>query len=308
MKNLFTNRISTLYQTEANRTSFESVLTTLDKRLSSLQPFSLVRLGDGESQLLCKKYQCKKEDWNFQYDLWFGDSQPNLRQISDLRHRLKNSIRDADLLGIPELHKLRQHRRWLLTYSTLLEQKLLRKQIIADTNTHWYLQFSGWYINVLDTNRTVWIITCRDLEQVLRKHFPGTKFQQFLICGESMHPGKTKTPHWPNGFEDCIQFLSKIRKGDILLVGAGGLGKIYANLGRSKGAFSLDIGSVFDGWNGINSRNYSKMESSIFSLEWLLQLRHISNEKRISEVEKITSNWPVKDGCFLRKTPGKYVD
>ena len=100
----------------------------------------------------------------------------------------------------------------------------------------------------------VWIIGCRDVASELQT-VTDSPVGQWLVKGEAQYPGSVDEPHWRGGFE---RTMDKIRMntepGDLVLVGAGLLGKTYVAAAKANGAVALDIGSVIDGWAGIMSR------------------------------------------------------
>jgi hypothetical protein len=78
---------------------------------------------------------------------------------------------------------------------------------------------------------------------------------QWLVQGEARFPGSVITPHWPTGYEHIQEKIkSNTQPGDLVLIGAGILGKAYVHAACKNGAVALDIGSVIDGWAGVPSR------------------------------------------------------
>jgi len=59
--------------------------------------------------------------------------------------------------------------------------------------------------------------------------------------------------------------------GDLVLVGAGVLGKAYVAGAARRGAVAIDMGSVFDGWAGIISREGRIGTGAEFSIAHLAQ-------------------------------------
>jgi hypothetical protein len=64
----------------------------------------------------------------------------------------------------------------------------------------------------------------------------------------------SELPHYPDRYEELRHGLHVPFKGAVFLVGAGPLGKVYCHWIRERGGIALDIGSLFDAWAGIASR------------------------------------------------------
>ncbi len=60
--------------------------------------------------------------------------------------------------------------------------------------------------------------------------------------------------HYPDVFEDTMDRLQVRHRGQLFLVGAGPLGKIYCARIRELGGIALDVGAVCDAWINIPSR------------------------------------------------------
>jgi hypothetical protein len=54
--------------------------------------------------------------------------------------------------------------------------------------------------------------------------------------------------HYPDRFQYLRTEIRRLGPGDIVLVAAGVLGKIYADWIRAQGAIALDVGSAADFW------------------------------------------------------------
>ena len=60
--------------------------------------------------------------------------------------------------------------------------------------------------------------------------------------------------HFPDYFNDLCSSISVAYKGEVFLVAAGFLGKIYCNIIKEQGGIALDIGSAADYWLNYNTR------------------------------------------------------
>jgi hypothetical protein len=297
---------SSFYELERKRRAFDFIALTLEKSLDESMPSSMVRLGDGESQLMAPRFLLDPEEISYQYSLWFGAKWPSYWQLSYLRSRFLRAIRKATVLGIPELHALSVHKRNILTYSELMRRRLVSKQLIADAGIHWLLQCSGWLDRVFVKGEKIWLITCRDVKPLIISVYGNLCVEQIMIRGESSHPGVIKDPHWPNGFFNVLSNFRRIKRGDVVLVGAGALGKIYCDVAKDHGALALDIGSVFDGWAGVKSRQGIFVSNSdLFTLDYLKSCRQLSFRGRLRRLEEIvqTMRFPYR---FISSSDRRY--
>jgi hypothetical protein len=61
--------------------------------------------------------------------------------------------------------------------------------------------------------------------------------------------------HYPDRFNEIIEFIrNEINPQDVVLIGAGILGKIYCHEVKVAGGIAIDLGSLFDAMVGIDSR------------------------------------------------------
>jgi hypothetical protein len=69
----------------------------------------------------------------------------------------------------------------------------------------------------------------------------------------------TDQKHYPALFNLIPKWLDEQpAKGNVFLVGAGGLGKVYCNWIKQRGGVAIDMGSILDGWAGLITRSYLK--------------------------------------------------
>lgn len=62
------------------------------------------------------------------------------------------------------------------------------------------------------------------------------------------------TPHFPDRYLELLETLRPAFPGQVFLVGAGILGKVYCDVIAERGGIAVDIGAVCDAWLGINTR------------------------------------------------------
>ena len=75
-------------------------------------------------------------------------------------------------------------------------------------------------------------------------------------------------------------------------MGAGLLGKIICHQIYSKGGIAIDIGSIFDGWANINSRQYfDKYPSKYYSIGHLLDTASLEPQERLNLLRKLLDQY-----------------
>jgi hypothetical protein len=62
---------------------------------------------------------------------------------------------------------------------------------------------------------------------------------------------------------DLCQSLRSVRAGELYLVAAGIVGKIYCDMIKSLGGVAIDIGSVADLWMDVPSRHFNAAERQL---------------------------------------------
>ncbi len=61
---------------------------------------------------------------------------------------------------------------------------------------------------------------------------------------------------FPEILDSLIAELGELRRGRLVIVGAGYAGKCIVHEARARGAVALDLGSILDYWVGAASRSY----------------------------------------------------
>ena len=122
---------------ESKRGNFKDCLLYLKDCINKRQPLSLIRLGDGESQILNYPETLNGNDLEAQLNLWFGVDTPKSSEIRELRKQLIHSCQRASVLGIPTTRQLTIHPRYKQTYDAIQKLRLTkRNDYIADAAIH----------------------------------------------------------------------------------------------------------------------------------------------------------------------------
>ncbi len=103
------------------------------------------------------------------------------------------------------------------------------------------------------------VITCQPfLLDKLAKKFGVRAGTSYLIPPQhSVAKVMHETGHFPARFEQITsQLENRDITGELFLVGAGIIGKIYCDLIKKRGGMAIDVGSMMDAWMGVRARQY----------------------------------------------------
>lgn len=278
--------------------SFSVVAKLLTEAIENRRGLSLVRLGDGESSLLF--FDGKEPDARLQIlsKTWFGEQTINTEDWGRIQSSLVEAVRHADIVGLPRPYQLQKMDMYRVIIPVIADLYRDREPVLTDNMAHFFLQWSGLLGSLLKAAVRVVTIGCRDLEGPLLTLTGKANIQTVLVKGESQFPGTIEEQHWPQGYEKVIDKIEDCEPGDLVLVGAGPLGKIYCDKAKSRGAVAVDIGSVFDGWAAVDSRKFlSGAPRRIFSVEHLENCPGSADEAR-ARVQMIIRGTRFADGIY----------
>lgn len=226
----------------------------LEKAVAAREPFSLIRLGDGEGALMGYPHVTDREAVDRSFKVWFGNTSISDREAMGIAFRIREAVRNSDIVGLPRKKQLERHPYYQAVYTSIEHYKLNEKQMYTDSAIHRYLQFCLLFRKLLRGQEYLGVITPRAINQKLKRAFGVEKVERFAIQGEARFSGDENTPHYPDTFNTITETISPPFKGAIFLVGAGGLGKIYCDVIKQRGGIAIDIGALFDAWSNVKSR------------------------------------------------------
>jgi hypothetical protein len=237
-----------------SRTGLLTIIQTASACLRLKKSFGLLRLGDGEGAILAQDATFMSDDLQACIKTWFGDQEIRSSDLKEFQSLLEDAIRFVDAIGVPRPTQLSRLPRYAAVIDFMPKDIDIDKILWTDAAIHFYLQWSAAIGTLMRMATRVWIIGCRDVAHDLQQ-VTDSPVGQWLVRGEAQCPGSVVEPHWRSGFERTMQAISSQTKpGDLVLIGAGILGKAYVASAKANGAVALDIGSVIDGWAGIMSR------------------------------------------------------
>lgn len=248
----------------------------ISERVRLGKPFSMIRLGDGE--LLLVKYPkfTPEDEVRAQVSKWFPAQNLSRNEIMDMGTAIHTACMKADMLGIPSQY---EYMRWPKWNRDMRWPQFMRDYSLLEPQGreffHFYFVGEWWTSGAFDrmmagANRVI-LIGCRDVEERVRARYPHlASVEQWLLPPEDFvwrpyaqvknaqgaYVGK---PHYPDLYDE---YLKRIReshgtlRGVLVLVGAGGLGKMYCHAVKQAYGMGVDVGALFDGWAGIPTRPY----------------------------------------------------
>jgi hypothetical protein len=236
------------------RTELLTIIRNAKTSLQEKKGFGLLRLGDGEGAILAQDAWDMREGLQKSVSIWFGNQEITKHDLRKFQYLLEDSIRGVDVIGLPRPSQISGLDRYAAVMNFMPINIDVHNTIWTDAAVHFYLQWSAVIGELMRLSDRVWIIGCREVAMDLQK-ITDSPVAQWLVQGEARFPGSVITPHWPTGYEHIQEKIkSNTQPGDLVLIGAGILGKAYVHAACKNGAVALDIGSVIDGWAGVPSR------------------------------------------------------
>lgn len=238
------------------------------------RPFSLLRLGDGEGNMLPYRGAYgtfQTTDIAATQRTWWGRSLD--ARGDELAASLRASIDNADVLGIPDFSRLfgavsqsklrapdgggRNARGLLASFDYGIRPG---PQMLTSCHIHQAFGFWGLWDILLPQFGSVSLVTCHaELGQALSARFGLVIEATHLVPSEHKHAVKFETqasqPHFPDAFDALRSRLANTPRGHVVLVAAGMLGKIYCDWIKAAGGIALDVGSAADSWCGYQTRS-----------------------------------------------------
>lgn len=248
----------------------DDLLELLKKAIKKKQPFSLVRLGDGEGRILgypesfdksvyinqVIAYQFGKESI-LELKKNYGDSYLE-KSMTELKSLIIDSVKNADIIGAPSYLHFRNE----LTEKNIIprtaqslcllflkENANLKEQKIFDHFIFKPFNKKGGFIDLLSGLEEISVISHTDQSIEIKEYFNIKKVNHIKIPGHQSFL-KSDILHFPENYKITTKKLETLSKNKIFLVAAGYLGKHYCNTIKINGGIAIDIGSIFDSWFG----------------------------------------------------------
>jgi len=235
----------------------QGVYAKIAQAIEERQPFSLIRLGDGEARLIGYPSYISFPDLNQSLKYWYGTMKPDRDGISRLRAELITACQGADVLGLPSTEQQSRNKFYKLMHHLAMVEGLARGDT-CHCGVHRWLYSEGLLYSLLRALSSVTLITCRDVRDIFKNDLLIEEVRWIRVPQEAQM-GQPSEQHYPNAHSRILRELD-VGPGDVVLVGAGPNGKCYCNAAKRDGAVALDIGSIFDLLAGVPSRSYIRVE------------------------------------------------
>lgn len=221
------------------------------------KPTSILRYGDGEAMILSGD----KDKAEFVIKRQMGFIPPD-EHIEQIRNNLIEAYRDADIIGIPTKKRLRdKDSYWYKAFGILVDkigiEYVIEKQF-TDIDFHSVWLEKDWFKSLLSQIDSLTYISCRDLDEPIKKSSWVKEVHSFIIAPEAKFTSYVGEPHYPDQFNKVKDWIKTTPKGNICLIGAGVIGKIYGKWIKEHGGIAIDIGHIFDLWAGKATRGLDR--------------------------------------------------
>ncbi|MCF1456666.1 MAG: hypothetical protein LPH21_03590 [Shewanella sp.] len=259
-----------------DRSSFllEKLMAARDKK----QPFSMVRLGDGEGRILGYPFFYNDQEicsqvLTYQYGPNVIELLKNkyledhiFHGVMTLKYGISQAIINADMLGVPSWLHFRymndQNMNAMLAQSLCLTETVnygIDEKYVFDHFIFRRFQKDHMFDHLLNNLDFLGLITHTNVEGVMRERCSVRNIKNYIIPGHQTFMTNDE-PQYPNFYKKLISELVVPYQGALFLVAAGYIGKIYCDEIKKLGGIAIDIGAIFDAWIGVGRDDATKNE------------------------------------------------
>lgn len=243
------------------------------------KPLSVIRIGDGEANLLSYgaypetpilNLQSAKKIISKQHDRF----NPDTLQIVKLQHMLFESLLTADVIGVLGLWRPQRRSANDFIQAFKLDMRgisghwrgidLLLRYVTSGffvektfTSAHIYISVLKNLKNIILAAQNVILITNRSKSfHILRNQYSNINISQISVGMASSTNSTSRLT--PDFLLSVKKQLPDVMNGTLCLVGSGPWSEIYCHWIKMRGGIAIDIGSAFDLIEGIHSRPVHK--------------------------------------------------
>lgn len=282
--------------TAISPTESYNVASSIIQAIQNKKPFSLIRLGDGEGSFLPYREDLKgfqEEDQRISQQIWWGNKNIDEIEWSKITNSYTKALQEADILGVPgpmrciktflniapNLPISTSEARGLFAIFNFVDRnwdfttpkgKSSRFPLLTSCHIHSHLTDWNLWDIILNEVFDCSVISCHEeLVPLLKKKYQIDVQNFYKIPSEYKyaqlfgHSEQKETPHYPDRFEQISKNISVKYPGEVFIVAAGFLGKIYCNIIKQKGGIALDAGSAVDYWLDYKTRVWTHFPISI---------------------------------------------
>jgi hypothetical protein len=189
---------------------------------------------------------------------------------------IRQACKSADIVGMPGPRHQGINQSWRNVTTHMTRLGLVTPQTVTvGMDVVLVMQLQDRFRALLKAAQGVRLVTCRNIAGELMSAFGlGARPDVFFLppqnkpkLGVDYAQGLR---HWPQLFSMFPDWLRNSKpKGNLYLVGAGGLGKIYCAQIKAAGGIAFDIRSIFDGWAGLATRSHLREAQAQYRLRSL---------------------------------------
>lgn len=253
--------------------SVECLLQSVTRSLAAREPFSLIRVGNGEGNAygmtlplehdaIFSTFRAEFDSQNhsgidvetaraFSLDVIQAIDNANMVGVRFFRFDenalIEKFIEERNSYAALGLSYARQYFRLRLEEGRMLDKSV--------TSAWVHLDLIDRLDDLLALGDKVIVISGRErLSRAFAERL-GDRLVSFLpVPAQGFVPTGFSESHFGHRFGEICRFLQRDLSGHLVLVGAGLFGKIYCDLAARRGAVALDLGSLFDVLCGLRTR------------------------------------------------------
>ncbi len=235
-------------------------------KLENKENLFMLRMGDGEMRI--EKNHTSIEKFSIKE---FGRKLTK-NELEVAKEWMRESVLESTILGLPTLEHCETNELWeyLFKYYDEIQEKnkdVWKKKEYCSINSHYELLGTGDLFEILSKVKKIVIVSPRDIQSRLIERFNNIEIiEYYSLPGEQAYePEESKNRDidiFTRISEIIDNFKLKDRNGELLIFGAGPLGKILGCEFSKQGGVSLDLGSVFDLFVGKITRGKGKGPNS----------------------------------------------
>jgi hypothetical protein len=235
----------------------EGMLAELQQRIKDKIPSCITRYGDGEAIVLNGFDDMHSLKYVFKRQL--GEI-PLVEHIEQIKDNLIYAYKESDIIGVPigkRIHDPESY--WYKAMQILINNLgpgIIEQKLLTTTDFHSHFLDKGYFDQLLMGVDTLCYVSCRNLDDAFKNRYGIKNIWPFIIAPEIKFSAPYEgEKHYPDQFNKVRRWVTKVPvQGNICLVGAGVIGKIYCAWLKEQGGIAIDVGSCFDQWAGLVTR------------------------------------------------------
>ena len=247
-----------------------AVRARIEAALAQSEPLSLIRLGDGEAYAFGDGHGEASDNARRERHWWGRELEAPLRAA--LQADMRSAIERADILGVPSVHRfIRDVSPLTRNLSTVASTRGLVTVLAAvrpkpgamlvEDRIHQVL-FGREALEALAAKSARVVVVSSLRPEAMAHALPGA-LSITVPTHDKMRTNDSfvrEARPLPFVFRDIAERLrGEVQRGDLVLVGAGIIGKIFVDEARAAGAIALDVGSMLDYLAGAKTRSVADL-------------------------------------------------